>query len=263
MDEPYKDLTDVYKSCFNLKLVSNSKVVTHGTGFLVFMKQRYFLISNYHVFSGIDPFTKRIDYNIENALINIKVKNNKYEEVSIPLQRENVELFKYCESETQIYDVAAVEIDFEIIEKMAEPYILKIGTHDEEAIRPAENILVIGFPFGYSPGSHLPLAKQGIISSLPQYKMYDDNLPCFLIDSATRGGMSGAPVFIEHRKPGQLISSGKLYSFLGVYSGRVKLSPIDRDKYSSVQKTGLDDLSSDIGMVWKPEVLLKVLNLFF
>ena len=74
--------------------------------------------------------------------------------------------------------------------------------------------------------------------------------PKFYIDTATREGMSGSPVFAfslgsilyENGLVGQ--SKGVVSRFLGVYSGRV----------------GSDALGSQLGIVWKESVLAEILS---
>jgi hypothetical protein len=71
--------------------------------------------------------------------------------------------------------------------------------------------------------------------------------PVFLIDATTRAGMSGSPVVLRQfggyntRNGGYFSSAGFFTRFMGIYSGR-----IHRD--------------SEIGMVWRPEVIFEILG---
>ncbi len=90
------------------------------------------------------------------------------------------------------------------------------------------------------------------------------NLPKYLIDSATRSGMSGSPVFASflnnryNRSSGELVGPGdKLaptdfsctmpaFEFIGVYSSRLG-DPIIND-------------TLQLGNVWKSSVIEEIIN---
>jgi hypothetical protein len=106
-------------------------------------------------------------------------------------------------------------------------------------------VSIVGFPLGYSGGGRFAIWAQGAIASEPAID-YED-LPCFLIDSRTRPGQSGAPV-IYYSPPGNVpipagiaFASAEQYELLGVYSGRIHND-------------------SDIGIVWRPECITAVLD---
>lgn len=94
----------------------------------------------------------------------------------------------------------------------------------------------------------LPVWKRGTVATEPTLEI--DALPKFLIDTATRNGMSGAPV-VMHRNgfhnPGNLKDSffAVIESFVGVYSGRY----------------GADsELEAQLGIVWRETVIDEILN---
>ena len=108
----------------------------------------------------------------------------------------------------------------------------------------AEDVFIVGYPYGLSSGFSLPLWVRGTIASEPALKYVHRKkaLPVFLVDARTREGQSGAPVML-YQHPGSLIRrgdgtariAGTGYSrLLGVYSGRT----------SDV---------SDLGFVWRIE----------
>jgi hypothetical protein len=106
----------------------------------------------------------------------------------------------------------------------------------------AQDVFVVGYPFGLSSGFRLPLWIRGTIASEPafNYVHREKALPLFLIDARSRSGQSGSPVLLYYH-PGSLVPradgtakiTGPAYSrLLGVYSGRT----------SNV---------SDLGFVWR------------
>jgi hypothetical protein len=82
--------------------------------------------------------------------------------------------------------------------------------------------------------------------------MFTYNLPKLYIDSATREGMSGAPVYAQESgfwlPKGKTLPEdgcfGKGYCFLGIYSGRV----------------GEDSFLAQLGVVWKEEAILDIIR---
>jgi len=56
---------------------------------------------------------------------------------------------------------------------------------------------VLGYPEGMIGPGRSPIWKRGSMASEPKYNWRDK--PGFLIDTATRNGMSGAPVVARHR----------------------------------------------------------------
>ena len=83
-------------------------------------------------------------------------------------------------------------------------------------------VFVLGFPVGLHDGV-FPIWKRASIASEP--RIDEGDLPKILIHTATREGMSGAPVFVIQRgvhrvrgDPARIIGHGQC--FLGVYSNR-------------------------------------------
>ena len=104
---------------------------------------------------------------------------------------------------------------------------------------------VIGYPYGRM-GGPFPIWSKGFIASEPDVDIA--GLPVFLIDSRTRPGQSGSPVYARFA-PGDVIDhDGKLWQakkpmnhFLGVYSGRLRPD-------------------SELGLVWKQSCIEELVN---
>lgn len=78
-------------------------------------------------------------------------------------------------------------------------------------VKPGQLAFIIGYPSALSTGFGLPIWKSGYIASEPHYPVTLDGklavnggleggrqLPAFFIDSQTRKGMSGSPVFASY-----------------------------------------------------------------
>jgi hypothetical protein len=103
----------------------------------------------------------------------------------------------------------------------------------------------------FGPG-RTPIWKRGSVASEPDYNWRDK--PAFLIDTATREGMSGSPVIARHSSVLLTTGSdgavendsviGTMTKFAGIYSGRI----------------GEDEMGVQLGLVWKPEVLKDIVS---
>lgn len=126
------------------------------------------------------------------------------------------------------------------INRLPEEYVgLAVG-HD---------VFIIGFPLGIE-GVMLPIWKRGSLAS--EWQIPNQVQPYYLVDTASRPGMSGSPViqraynyepdFTKFRDYG---NNGKS-SFLGVYSGRL---PREGDK---------DDLQ--LGVMWSSLYIDRIIK---
>jgi len=59
----------------------------------------------------------------------------------------------------------------------------------------AQDVSIVGFPYGLMGGFDLPLWVRGTIASEPEipFTVDDQDLPLFLVDARTREGQSGSP----------------------------------------------------------------------
>jgi hypothetical protein len=118
------------------------------------------------------------------------------------------------------------------------------------ALRPGLDAFVLGFPMGMSGGGQFPIWKRASIATEPSVDI--DGLPKLYIDTATRTGMSGSPVYAQEVGPWRpedepgientVFSRGR--RLLGVYSGRV----------------GDDSFQAQLGIVWKPNAIEEILG---
>ncbi|MCH8223614.1 MAG: trypsin-like peptidase domain-containing protein, partial [Chloroflexi bacterium] len=69
----------------------------------------------------------------------------------------------------------------------------QLGLVDDIDLEVGSDLFIVGFPFGFGAGDYFPIWKRGTIASEPLFE--PDGLPRFYIDSSTKPGMSGAPVF--------------------------------------------------------------------
>jgi hypothetical protein len=102
-----------------------------------------------------------------------------------------------------------------------------------------------------SGGGQLPIWKRATIATEPDFDL--DGLPKFYIDTATREGMSGSPVYAqevgywlpEGESDQSKATLGKGRRFLGVYSGRLGAD---------------DEFKAQRGIVWKESALISLIE---
>jgi hypothetical protein len=117
------------------------------------------------------------------------------------------------------------------------------------ALLPSLDVFILGYPKGMSGGAFLPIWKRGSIATEPGVDL--DGLPKLYVDTTTREGMSGAPVFAQ--QSGFWIPEGKTgleggsfskgRRFLGIYTGRV----------------GDDPFQAQLGIVWKQQAIETII----
>jgi hypothetical protein len=121
---------------------------------------------------------------------------------------------------------------------------IDISEQDKISLRPTEMVSVVGFPFGKRGPAQFAIWAAGFIAS--EYGILYDGLPQVLIDSRSRTGQSGSPVLayrtgLANYENGEVahVSSGAVYRFVGVYSGRIHPE-------------------SDIGTVWRADAVREL-----
>ena len=112
-----------------------------------------------------------------------------------------------------------------------------------------DDVQVIGFPENIKHGSEFPIWKRGSIASEPDLPV--DGLPYTLVDTGTRSGMSGSPVV--RRIPAGIGSHGAPGNFAFFPEPRVELFGVYSGRF------GVDELTSQLGIVWKRSVISEIL----
>ena len=144
---------------------------------------------------------------------------------------------------------------------------------DNIPVEPGCTVFVIGFPHALSVGFGLPLWKSGYVASEPHYDVQlggqlsdygglagGEHIPAFLIDSQTRAGMSGSPVFARYHGPWDMgdpyrkvdpdeqgfwkrndvaLWGSQGTQFVGCYSGRA----------------GASESEAALGLCWRADVI--------
>lgn len=245
-----------------LETSANGQELSIATGFFYQHNGRSFLITNFHVVSGCDPNTGFILHPpgiVPDTLI-LYVATSTTQQASprmVQWKRKQLSLYTEGDALKPIWtehpeqgrrlDVVAIPLS------ELEETCIKAANAPElglEPIRiyPSMEAFVIGYPRGMSGGGHFPIWKRATIATEPDFDL--DGLPRFYVDTATREGMSGSPVYAqevgywlpEGETDQNKASIGKGRRFVGIYSGRLGAE---------------DEFKAQLGIVWKESALIE------
>ena len=279
---PEQGIRSTYSQCpFQIQMCDRRGVIGTGTGFFFEMEGEWFLITNWHNFSGKNAFTR--------------------EPLSQPARFPEYIMAKFATYISGSHSFTAIAHKVEIYENyqpgwfehpdlgslcdvIALPLVrpqncpqfmhnaANLISRSRIPIEPGVTVFILGFPRSISVGFGLPLWKSGYIASEPFYEVTvggeisqvgglagGTELPAFFIDSQTREGMSGSPVFgsytgmwdmanpyapLNFDDPNfwnrdDVVLNGTATEFLGCYSGRV----------------GRNEEGAALGLCWTKEVI--------
>lgn len=235
-----------------------------GTAFFLNRKGRSFLITNWHIVSGrspIDgqPLCKKTTAIPDHIIIRVPTNEPRkggaflrtYVDRQLPLYNEKKSPI-WFEHPTEGYKCDVIAIPLSGLDETA----IVGADHDRHGLEelplyPSLDVYVVGFPRGMGGRAATPIWKRGTIATEPD--LDHDKQPKFLIDTATREGMSGSPVYAQEvgtwLPPGgsdrEQRSFGKGRMFVGVYSGRIGAE---------------DEFKAQLGIVWKRSAIESVIE---
>lgn len=208
-----------------------------GTGFFWRHEGKTFLITNWHNVSGKNPFDFEL---LDPTTAFVPAKFQIFlpravgnESSFAPLGRVAHEVTLYADFNEPLWlehpeferlrvDVVAIPLDG--VNLSAE---FHVNAHQSLELfnLVGADVFVVGYPFKNYTGIALPIWKRGSFATEPIWPI--DGKPMFLIDAATRPGMSGAPIFRHQLGPAttvdRTIHAGNIVTtqFIGVYSGHI------------------------------------------
>jgi hypothetical protein len=271
------------QSPFQIFMYDDAGVISTGSGFFYEYGEESFLITNWHNFSGRHFLTRAPISDSSRFPTYIKVKLSTYiDGHRFTTVAQRVDIYKDYEpcwyqhpSLGQKCDVVALPLNRpkncpEFMHNAAN-CISKIKI----PVKPGCTAFIIGFPHSLSVGFGLPLWKSGYIASEPHYDIElggslseiagtqgGIQLPAFFIDSLTRSGMSGSPVFAAYtgnwdssdpykelntddpdfwNRDDVLLGENRM-QFIGCYSGRV----------------GKEEEGAALGLCWREDVIQEI-----
>ena len=245
-----------------LRMLCNNECLANATGFFWSEGGDTFLITNWHVFTGRHPDTRESlsCFAPEEIEYPRFIEGESYTEVwrhKITLRDKNGASTWFAHPVySNFADVAAIPVPrhlaIETNKGLKNSYICPLdetsyqGEWAGRRLDMGSDLFVLGFPLGLKPTGHFPIWKRASVGTEMDIPLNDK--PAFLIDTATREGMSGSPVVYVRNSGVVTIGRGfhptRHVEFVGVYSGR---------------HVGRNEIEAQLGIVWKPEIIRDIL----
>ncbi|MEX2167315.1 MAG: hypothetical protein WD852_09910 [Methyloceanibacter sp.] len=257
MSSPFAGGIDLLSFCVTpIELISESDVdCGHATGFFWWTPDTRYLITNWHNVSGLHPFDFRPMHDKGFIPKRLRVYRSKSSDDSNNVcMREPFEIELYSDFvhpkwlqhpqfEEKRIDVVAIDVGASVEERFC---LNKYG-FEELWSYVGETLYIVGYPFRNYEGFMLPIWKRASFATEPMIPV--DGRPMYLVDAATRFGMSGSPVIRRVFGPAPLrdgstkLDAWVASEFAGVYSGRLDAK--------------LDEIA--IGLVWYPHLVNEII----
>lgn len=225
-----------------------------ATAFTYLTDGTVYLITNWHVVSGLHAQTGNVLHTtkgVPNRLVIMfykKAELGRWTSLSLTLYQNRTPVWLEHPTLGRRVDVVALPVR---IPESATCNPANEQSDDSFDLLPGQDVFILGFPEGFSGGGRLPIWKRGSLATEPDVDV--NGLPKFLVDTATRRGMSGAPVIAQ--VAGMWMPSGSSsmndaifgragQRFIGVYSSR----------------EGDDETKVQMGVVWKASVIDEIVH---
>ena len=255
-----------------LTLIRGERKLASATGFCLQHEGRWFLVSAWHCLSGRNRYSHQT----------IDRRGAFPNQVNLAFWRNNFGLwthktFDLCdENEAPLWlehPSLGSKVDLAVLPIELDEDLVPRTPHGKENatdmnIEVAMDVFIIGYPLGIAVWKRFPIWKRATIAS--DYSLDADGLPMFLVDTASRRGMSGAPViartsgsYVPSQGGMRLLSGVNTYTkFLGVYSGRIIPVPLANANGSGPHNRENETYENDsqLGQVWKLSALHEVLS---
>jgi hypothetical protein len=226
-----------------------------ATGFVIETKKGPHLVTNWHVVTGTHNITRTVNWIPSELTIHHHKRDclGQWVPRVEQLVVDNVNQWIEHPALGDKADFVAIpltnldDVDLYFVDPVNPWYAEDEGEKGADfLLSPSDMVSIVGFPFGKSSSGHVPIWVTGFLAS--ELGENFEDLPLQLVDSRTRPGQSGSPVFayrsggaIKTAKGAATIFSGAVAKFLGVYSGRI-------------------NEQSDLGRVWKVSALAELVH---
>jgi len=226
-----------------------------GTSFFYKSNEETFLVTNWHNVTGVNVITGKA-LHTKGLLPNLlRIHYKQFSDpdktvvrsqcLDLPLYRGGEPIWLEHSRHSAV-DVVAIPLPLDQFERFANQHINTIVQEMGLDVYAGMDCFILGFPENLIGAANTPIWKRASIASEP-YQQFP-----YYVDSATRKGMSGAPVIARHtgifgKKGDQLTGTeiiGTVEKFVAIYSGRV----------------GDDELGFQLGTAWQANVLNDILS---
>jgi hypothetical protein len=222
---------DYYSLCtIPIVQTANGKSFGEATSFIWQRGSQHYLITNWHVVTGRNAETNNLETPVQpdmlKAMFNPRMKEfGKVPRDIVIRDKNNNPLWFTHPLRKRGSDVVAIPLPIPGNDPLINLYPINAEQPKLDlAVKIAMDVYILGYPFGADPPG-FPVWKRGSIASEPELVHFGKS--CLLVDTASRKGMSGAPV-IRRSWTNHLMEDGtnrpleanSRTRFIGVYSGR-------------------------------------------
>jgi hypothetical protein len=243
--------------CTPIELLSNDgndSVIGRGSGFFYLWEGNPLLVTNWHVVSGRNVFTKQLlsangyipaklrYFGLQLNQVGNEIRFARTEWViSLPEDAQSLLAEPPSIDGAEIDIWAAPVVQGSVIEKNSgrkgfqgsENLSSFVNDHVAKNIssQVGEDCLILGYPLSNYDGLKPPVWKTASLASEPGIPL--GGLPLFLVDGHTTSSMSGAPIFrrlttgIAQNPITKVFSEQAQFAFLGVYAGRLQSADLE------------------------------------
>lgn len=205
---------------FQILQLDSEGLLGAGTGFFYEHEGQSFLITNWHVITGISPSEKtamnqhgRTPEHFQVKFFTLHPDGVHTATVAQQVEIHDADGPKWYEHPDLGSDCDVVALPLERPSSCPQSYHTPANRIYPKRIpvRPGNTVFVVGYPLALSVGPGFPLLKSGYIASEPTMGVRIGgelslvgglagvpDLPAFFLDSQTRSGMSGSPVFAHY-----------------------------------------------------------------
>ena len=215
--------------------------------------EQHYLITNWHVITGRNARTGKLEGqarpDLFKVMFNTRIMDfgKKPCEIRIRDESHNPAWFAHPMRQRGS-DVVALPLPIPGNDPIINMYpINTLKSESDLAVRIGMDVFILGYPFG-APPPGFPVWKRGSIASEPDLTRMGAGYT--LVDTASRPGMSGAPVirrsWASHMLEDDAISADSTpqSKFIGIYSGRLHTN---------------DQTDAQLGMVWPVKDIEEVI----
>jgi hypothetical protein len=233
----------------------DDKTMPGATGFIWKRHGQYYLITNWHVASAKHLFTGEflkhgMRPNRFQCQFVVKVGHYERERIEIPVRDENDEplwLIHPAQKMRRV-DIAVLRLDAKALRSRVTLLAVNDMAPGKIAIQVGMEVFILGYPFGSGPPA-FPVWKRGSIASEPDLVKLTTGY--YMVDTASRPGMSGSPVILRSWSNHVMesnnwtpMTNGVIDRVIGIYSGRKDDAPDQ----------------AQIGMVWHADYIDEIID---
>ena len=217
------------------------------------------LVTAWHNFSGLHHQTRQwLSKATKCSPTHVRIRNHYQSKQGKGFNSQRISLYKQSGEPVWVvhprkrnfYDIAAIRLKANASSSFRYPALEYFQEDMFPHLKARFDALVAGYPTNDFANQLLPIWKTASIASTPQIPI--EGQPKFLIDSATRSGMSGAPVFLHDRSQAMKYGDDKTHFIQ--WSGKLRLIGIYTGRIHTADKSG----TSDLGFVWWDNVVKEV-----